>query len=151
MSGLPTSKTDSFGLTRLPSRRNLTKMADADEDVILRAGTSKEETDLTEETQDFRFLSAISYVRHQDYSSSAERDLDVKMLPYQSAVRRTSSLMLQLCNRTPSQHHDMQCTARCLSNVCINPKDTIERHTTRRLIWRTPVLLKDLFSLGWAR
>ena len=37
-------------------------MADADEDEIPRPGLSGEETDLTEETQDFRFLSTISRV-----------------------------------------------------------------------------------------
>ena len=36
-------------------------MADADEDVIPRSGNSGEDGDLTDETQDFRFLAAISY------------------------------------------------------------------------------------------
>ena len=37
-------------------------MADVDEDVITRPGASADETDLTDETQDFRFLASISYV-----------------------------------------------------------------------------------------
>ena len=37
-------------------------MADADEDVIPSGGTAAEDTDLTDETQDFRFLASISYV-----------------------------------------------------------------------------------------
>lgn len=37
-------------------------MADADEDIIPRNGPSAEDTDLSDETQDFRFLAAISYV-----------------------------------------------------------------------------------------
>lgn len=36
-------------------------MADADEDVITRTGPSVEETDLSDETQDFRFLASLSY------------------------------------------------------------------------------------------
>lgn len=37
-------------------------MADADEDVIPRSGPMAEEVDLSEETQDFRFLAAVGYV-----------------------------------------------------------------------------------------
>lgn len=35
-------------------------MADADEDVIPRAGASGEDVDLSDETQDFRFLTTLS-------------------------------------------------------------------------------------------
>lgn len=35
-------------------------MADADEDVIQRTGPSAEEVDLSDETQDFRFLASLS-------------------------------------------------------------------------------------------
>jgi len=37
-------------------------MADADEDVIPRSGPFAEDVDLSDELQDFRFLSAISCV-----------------------------------------------------------------------------------------
>lgn len=37
-------------------------MADADEDVIPRNGPDLGETDLSDETQDFRFLASVSYV-----------------------------------------------------------------------------------------
>jgi hypothetical protein len=36
-------------------------MADADEDALPRGNTASEEPDLTDETQDFRFLATISY------------------------------------------------------------------------------------------
>lgn len=35
-------------------------MADADEDVIPRTGPSTDDIDLSDETQDFRFLAALS-------------------------------------------------------------------------------------------
>jgi tRNA-splicing endonuclease subunit Sen54 len=35
-------------------------MADADEDAMPRMGTGGEDTDLSDETQDFRFLSIVS-------------------------------------------------------------------------------------------
>jgi len=35
-------------------------MADADEDVIPRSGPAGEDVDLSDETQDFRFLAALS-------------------------------------------------------------------------------------------
>jgi hypothetical protein len=37
-------------------------MANADEDVMPRGEHGSEESDLTEETQDFRFLASVSYV-----------------------------------------------------------------------------------------
>jgi hypothetical protein len=37
-----------------------TAMADADEDVIPRTGPSADDIDLSDETQDFRFLAALS-------------------------------------------------------------------------------------------
>lgn len=37
-------------------------MADADEDIIPTSHASAEDGDLTDETQDFRFLASISYV-----------------------------------------------------------------------------------------
>jgi hypothetical protein len=40
--------------------RNLITMADADEDVIPRTGLSADDIDLSDETQDFRFLAALS-------------------------------------------------------------------------------------------
>jgi hypothetical protein len=38
------------------------KMADADEDAMPRGDRGSEESDLTEETQDFRFLASVPYV-----------------------------------------------------------------------------------------
>lgn len=38
-------------------------MADVDEDVIPRGPSQEEEIDLSDETQDFRFLLAFSYVQ----------------------------------------------------------------------------------------
>jgi hypothetical protein len=40
--------------------RHLITMADADEDVIPRTGLSADDIDLSDETQDFRFLAALS-------------------------------------------------------------------------------------------
>jgi hypothetical protein len=40
--------------------RHLITMADADEDVIPRTGPSADDIDLSDETQDFRFLAALS-------------------------------------------------------------------------------------------
>jgi hypothetical protein len=40
--------------------RSYTIMADADEDVIPRTGPSADDIDLSDETQDFRFLAALS-------------------------------------------------------------------------------------------
>ena len=45
-------------------------MADADEDTIPRLGASTEDTDLTEETQDFRFLATLSCVAMLNGKSS---------------------------------------------------------------------------------
>jgi hypothetical protein len=41
-------------------RRYLITMADVDEDVIPRTGPSADDIDLSDETQDFRFLAALS-------------------------------------------------------------------------------------------
>jgi tRNA-splicing endonuclease subunit Sen54 len=42
-------------------------MADADEDVIPRSGASGEDADLTDETQDFRFLATLSSASHNTW------------------------------------------------------------------------------------
>ena len=42
------------------SSRECCNMADADEDVIPRSGPSAEQVDLSDETQDFRFLTSLS-------------------------------------------------------------------------------------------
>ena len=50
-------------------------MADADEDVIPRAGAGgADEVDLTDETQDFRFLTTISYVEFHSHESGSFRN-----------------------------------------------------------------------------
>jgi len=41
---------------------NMADMAEADEDTIPRTGLPAEEIDLSEETQDFRFLATVSCV-----------------------------------------------------------------------------------------
>ena len=41
-------------------RKYLITMADVDEDVIPRTGSSADDIDLSDETQDFRFLAALS-------------------------------------------------------------------------------------------
>lgn len=49
------------------------KMADANEDVIARGGTLAEDADLTDETQDFRFLTSISYGNPLKMNSDTDR------------------------------------------------------------------------------
>lgn len=44
----------------LNPRKYLITMADVDEDVIPRTGPSADDIDLSDETQDFRFLAALS-------------------------------------------------------------------------------------------
>ena len=44
----------------LNPRKHLITMADVDEDVIPRTGPSADDIDLSDETQDFRFLAALS-------------------------------------------------------------------------------------------
>lgn len=44
----------------IPALHIIIVMADADEDVIPRTGPSAEDIDLSDETQDFRFLAALS-------------------------------------------------------------------------------------------
>lgn len=55
---------DNFQNNTFPNSQYLlydrSAMADADEDVIPRTGPSAEDIDLSDETQDFRFLAALS-------------------------------------------------------------------------------------------
>ena len=74
-------------------------MADADEDTIPRGGASGEDGDLTDETQDFRFLASISYVNSDWTKEQANNKTGVKMQQYQNEAKRTSSLMQLLYNR----------------------------------------------------
>lgn len=78
-------------------------MADVDEDIIPRAGPSAEEDiDLSEETQDFRFLAAVSCV--DEIMSEKVHDTDciiaMQKRNCQSAGRKTSSRTPQPCSRT---------------------------------------------------
>ena len=70
-------------------------MADADEDIIPRGAASGEDGDLTDETQDFRFLVSISYVPLTQPIPSANNTIDEQMQQCQDEVKRTSNLTQQ--------------------------------------------------------
>jgi hypothetical protein len=70
-------------------------MADADEDIIPRGAASGEDGDLTDETQDFRFLASFSCVPLTQLMLNANFTIDVKMQQYQNEAKRTSSLIQQ--------------------------------------------------------
>src|SRR4051812_6680660 len=91
-------------------------MADVDEDVIPRGPSHDDDIDLSDETQDFRFLLAFSYATHLMYAPHLLIDNAVVMMQkYLSVEKRTLSLTIPIFRPASWISRGRPCTQLCPS------------------------------------